>query len=52
MTGLRHFFGWFCARYLERKSKNKLVSILQSFALFALFCLGLFVAYLRFTRTF
>ena len=51
MMGVRQFFGKLSAMFLERKSKKPLASFLQSATFLALFGLGLFIAYLRFTRT-
>lgn len=38
-------------KLLEQKSENKLRSSLKNVAAFLLFALGIFIAYLRFTRT-
>lgn len=51
MMGIKHFFKKLSAMFLERKSKKPLVSFLQTATSLALIGLGLFIAYLRFTRT-
>jgi|GEM_PF-856934 hypothetical protein len=51
MMGINQILGQLLEKFLERKSKTPMVSLLKSVACLALFGLGLFIAYLRFMRT-
>ena len=47
MMGINQILGQLLEKFLERKSKTPMVSLLKSVACLALFGLGLFIAYLR-----
>jgi hypothetical protein len=51
MTGLRALFRRFSRKSLERKSNNLMISFIQIVVSVLLLVLGIFIAYLRFTKT-